>query len=161
MLNQATKAKLLKLVSTAYKHVGRPIDRQLLKLTDGRYTVQFWQPMGALHTVGSKTGSKRSNWVLSIPDDDRFVIVASNFGRTSDPAWYRNLVANPDVRLSFRGRTTPFRARTTEGEERERLWQTKVTAQMPIFAVYEGTAAPRVIPVVVLEPLTSPETASS
>ena len=157
-MNEDTKATWLKRLSKAYGRVGRPIDRRLLTLTGGRFTIQFWQPMGALHTIGHKTGAKRANWVLSIPDNARFVIVASNFGRTTHPAWYRNLDANPDVRLTFHGRSKAFRARTTSGEERQHLWDTKVTTQMPIFAVYEGTAAPREIPVVVLEP---PPAASS
>jgi len=82
-------------------------------------------------------------------DGDRFVIVASKGGAPVHPDWYRNLRGDPNVELQVLGEVFPARARTAEGEERERLWQL-VNQQWPDYDSYQ-TKTDREIPVVVLE----------
>jgi len=70
-------------------------------------------------------------------------------GAPKHPGWYRNLVKNPEVRVQVKGDVFQARARTAEGEERERLWKL-VNRQWPDYDAYQRRTE-RQIPVVVLE----------
>jgi deazaflavin-dependent oxidoreductase (nitroreductase family) len=108
-------------------------------------------PMLLLHTRGARTGADRVNPVVYGREGDDLVIFASKAGAPTHPDWYHNLVANPDVSAEVGTETLPFRARVTEGEERDRLWS-RQKELMPGFADYEAKTT-REIPVVVLEPV--------
>jgi deazaflavin-dependent oxidoreductase (nitroreductase family) len=83
--------------------------------------------------------------------DDRTVAVfASKGGAPTNPAWYTNLKAHPEVTIEIGTETRKARARIAEGDERERIFE-RQKALYPNFAKYEERAAPRLIPVVVLE----------
>ena len=81
--------------------------------------------------------------------DDSWVIFASYGGAPKDPAWFGNLVAQPDVDIEVGTDTVAVRARVAEGDEREELWSAQ-KAEIPTFADYEAKTD-REIPVVVLE----------
>ena len=76
---------------------------------------------------------------------------ASKAGLPTNPDWYHNLVAHPDVTAEVGTDTHRFRARVAEGDERERIWSAQ-KADYPGFADYE-TKTTRQIPVVILEPV--------
>lgn len=126
--------------------------RALLKLTGGRYpkTILGMQPV-ELHTVGRKSGLRRSTMLTApILDEKQVVLVASKGGYQEHPDWYKNLAADPDVEITIDGETKPMRARTASPEEKSALWPT-------IVATYKGYAGyqrntEREIPVVILEP---------
>jgi proline iminopeptidase len=102
-----------------------------------------------LTTKGRKSGEPRSTPLIYEEDGDSYVIVASKGGAPEDPGWYRNLEQEPNVELQVLDEVFPARARTAEGEERERLWQL-VNQQWPDYDSYQ-TKTDREIPVVVLE----------
>ena len=102
-----------------------------------------------LTTKGRKTGQARTSPLIYEEDGDRYVVVASKGGAQTHPRWYLNLRENPNVVLQVLDEVFPARARTAEGEERERLWQL-VTKQWPDYDRYQ-TKTDREIPVVVLE----------
>jgi proline iminopeptidase len=102
-----------------------------------------------LTTKGRKSGEPRTIPLIYEGDGDRYVIVASKGGAPEHPGWYRNLQKDPNVELQVRDEVFPARARTAEGEERERLWQL-VNEQWPDYDSYQ-TRTDREIPVVVLE----------
>ena len=102
-----------------------------------------------LTTRGRKSGEQRTTPLIYEEDGDRYVIVASQGGAPTHPGWYRNLAKDPNVELQVRDEVFPARARTAEGEERERLWQV-VNHQWPDYDSYQ-TKTEREIPVVVLE----------
>ena len=52
-----------------------------------------------LHHTGAKTGTSRINPLVYLPDGDRYVIFASKAGAPTNPDWYHNLMANPDVTI--------------------------------------------------------------
>ena len=106
-----------------------------------------------LHTTGSKTGKERVNPLMYRNDGDRFVVFASKGGAPKDPDWYRNLLANPMVKIEVGTDTIEAKARVAEPEERERIW-TVHTKEYPVFARYEQKSG-REIPVIILEPITS------
>jgi deazaflavin-dependent oxidoreductase (nitroreductase family) len=106
-------------------------------------------PMVLLHTVGARSGEERVNPLVYQADGDRIAIFGSKAGAPTHPAWYHNLLANPDVTVELGPDTVPMRARVADGEERERIWSRQKEI-MPGFADYEANT-PRVIPVVILE----------
>ena len=77
------------------------------------------------------------------------VIFATKGGAPTDPDWYHNLLAHPDVTVEVGTEIVPVRARVAEGDERDRLWSLQKEL-MPGFAEYEAKTT-RQIPVVVLE----------
>jgi deazaflavin-dependent oxidoreductase (nitroreductase family) len=102
-----------------------------------------------LTTTGRKTGEPRTTPLIYEEDGDRLVIVASKGAAPAHPGWYLNLHKDPDVEVQVLDDVFPARARTAEGEERERLWQL-VNQQWPDYDNYQ-TKTDREIPVVVLE----------
>jgi proline iminopeptidase len=102
-----------------------------------------------LTTTGRKSGRKTTTPLIYDLDDDNPVIVASKGGAPRHPGWYRNLLKNPEVEVQIKGETFPARARTAEGEERERLWEL-MNVMWPHYAEYQEKTD-REIPVVVLE----------
>jgi deazaflavin-dependent oxidoreductase (nitroreductase family) len=102
-----------------------------------------------LTTTGRKSGEPRTTPLIYAEDGDRYVIVASKGGAPDDPGWYKNLVKTPEVELQVLDDVFPARARTAEGEERDRLWR-KVNEVWPHYDEYQ-TRTDREIPVVVLE----------
>jgi deazaflavin-dependent oxidoreductase (nitroreductase family) len=104
-----------------------------------------------LTTTGAKSGQQRVNPLAFTRDGDRYVVIASKGGYPSNPDWYHNLVAHPEVTVEADGQRFRARAVVTEGAERERLFDAQA-ALMPNFAEYQ-TKTSRTIPVVVLEPI--------
>ncbi len=107
-------------------------------------------PMLLLHNLGRKSGDERVNPVVYQRVGDDWAVFASFGGAPSNPAWYHNLMAHPDVTIEVGTETIPVRAREAQGEERQRIWE-KQKADMPGFAEYEVKAGDRLIPVVILE----------
>jgi deazaflavin-dependent oxidoreductase (nitroreductase family) len=107
-------------------------------------------PMVILHTTGAKTGAERVHPLVYAPRGDQVVVFASKAGAPSHPAWYLNLVANPDATIEIGDETRRVTARVAEGAEREEIWSKQKHA-MPGFADYEQKTT-RQIPVVILEP---------
>ncbi len=103
----------------------------------------------ALSTTGRKSGLERKTALICGFDGDACVVVASMGGAPAHPQWYLNLEANPEGAVQMRADRFPARARTAEGEERERLWKV-MTAVWPNYDEYTKRTS-RVIPVVVLE----------
>jgi deazaflavin-dependent oxidoreductase (nitroreductase family) len=102
-----------------------------------------------LTTKGRKTGESRTAPLIYENVDGGYVIVASKGGTPEHPGWYENLVKDPQVGVQVKDEVFPARARTAEGEERERLW--KLAAQQwPDYDAYQRKTD-REIPVVVLE----------
>jgi deazaflavin-dependent oxidoreductase (nitroreductase family) len=102
-----------------------------------------------LTTKGRSSGEPRTTPLIYAQDDGRYVIVASQGGAPEHPGWYRNLSREPQVELQVQDEVFPARARTAQGEERERLWE-KVNEVWPHYEEYQQRTD-RVIPVVVLE----------
>jgi deazaflavin-dependent oxidoreductase (nitroreductase family) len=134
-----------------YLNVANPVDRRLLPATNGRLSLSIGQPVLCLEVRGAKTGKIRRTPLLFAELDGSLVIIASATGRPKHPAWFRNIVANPRVKVfAPGGRTGEYEARMAEGEERERGWQAALDVY-PGFEVYEGrTSGIREIPVVIL-----------
>ncbi|HEX2392481.1 MAG TPA: nitroreductase family deazaflavin-dependent oxidoreductase [Solirubrobacterales bacterium] len=103
-----------------------------------------------LDHVGAKSGVERTSPLLYVEDGSNLVIVASKGGFPKHPAWFHNLIANPDTNVQVGSELRPVHARVARPEERERLWAMAIRA----YRGYEDYRArtEREIPLVVLEP---------
>ena len=121
------------------------------KATGGRFLTKLQgNDMVLLTTTGRKSGQQRTTTLLSIPDGENWIVIASNGGNTMDPAWYLNLKANPYVELQVGAETMSMRAETAGTEERARLWPIIVAANKGYQGYQDGVE--REIPVVILKP---------
>jgi F420H(2)-dependent quinone reductase len=103
-----------------------------------------------IHTTGRRSGKPRTNGLFYLLEGEDLVVVASNAGSESEPAWFRNLRAHPEADVEIAGRRRPVLARVATNEEAVRLWP-RLDVANPNYADYRAKAG-RPIPIVVLEP---------
>lgn len=106
-------------------------------------------PMVLVTTTGAKSGKRRTTPLVYLPDGERVVVFASKAGAPTNPAWYHNLIANPDVTIEVGTEEYRATAVEVEGTEREELYR-RQAEKFPSFAEYEKKTE-RVIPVIALE----------
>ena len=140
--------------SDAFLKGMNAVHRVIMAVTGGK---AGWQvgvmPVVELTTVGRKSGEKRTVLLTSpIQEGDDVVIVASRGGDDHHPAWYLNLVANPQVEARVKGGpTVAMIARTATPEERTRWWPSVESAYKGYRSYQQRTS--REIPLVVLSPV--------
>ena len=105
-----------------------------------------------LITRGRKSGNTSTLPLLYGESGGAFVIIASKGGAPAHPAWYLNLVAEPECKIQVGLDHYKVRARVAEGNEREELWRLMEEIYLP-YNDYQA-ATERKIPVVVLDPIT-------
>ena len=105
-----------------------------------------------LHHTGARTGADRVCPLAYQRVGESFAVFASKAGAPDNPAWYHNLIANPDASVEVGTETFPVKARVAEPAERDVIWS-RQKERAPHFAQYEQKAAPRKIPVIVLDPV--------
>ena len=110
------------------------------------------QTLLLLHHTGAKSGTERVNPLVYRQVGGSYAIFASAAGGPRDPQWFRNLVAHPDVSVEVGNDTVNVRARVADPDERAAIYARQREA-MSNFADYEKSAAPREIPVVLLDPV--------
>ena len=106
------------------------------------------KPLVLVHHIGAKSGKARVSPLVPLLEDGRIFVFASKGGSDSNPDWYGNLVANPNVTVELGTETFPATARTLVGEERDEIYA-KQSAVEPQFGEYQRLTT-RVIPVVEL-----------
>jgi len=107
-------------------------------------------PLLLLHHSGAKSGKGRINPLAYLTDAERYVVFASKGGAPTNPDWYHNLKAQPNVTVEVGTDTIDAVASEATGAERERLFRTQAE-RVPQFADYEKQTD-RVIPVIILTP---------
>jgi F420H(2)-dependent quinone reductase len=129
------------------------IHNRVYRLSGGRVAGKIGKaPVLLLTTTGRKSGQARTNPLLYAPaGDNGYMVIASKGGAPQHPLWYLNLEANPLAAVTVGRETRQVRARTAEGEERERLWRSLADVY-PSYDKYAEKTSRR-IPVVVLEPV--------
>ena len=107
-------------------------------------------PLLLLTTTGARTGIPRTRPLTYLVDNDRYVVVAANAGAPEHPAWYHNLVLQPEVVIEVGETTWTATAVVLSGAEREALLQ-RFESTYPVTAGYQAKTD-RKIPVVALYP---------
>ena len=106
-------------------------------------------PTLLLTTTGRRSGARHTMPLIYGEVDDAYVIIGSKGGAPTQPAWYHNLRAEPQVELQVGAEVFAALARVAQGAQRQKLWQ-HMAALYPPFLEYQNKTA-REIPVVVLE----------
>jgi proline iminopeptidase len=129
--------------------------RGFVRLSGGRAGTKFrGQPLILLTTKGRKTGKDRTWPLVGLPIDVEhprkgWVVVGSNGGHDTHPAWYLNLQADPAATVQAGTETTKVRSRDATAAERAVFWP-KFVDTLGTYAEYQE-ATDREIPVVMLE----------
>ena len=105
-------------------------------------------PLLLLHTIGARTGKPRINPVMYLQDGKRYLVFASKGGADTNPDWYYNLKAHPDIQIEVGDETIDVHADEVLGAERNNLFKRQATLY-PAFAGYQRQTK-RTIPVIAL-----------
>jgi len=138
----------MKLRPAAIRAMGRS-HRVLYRLSGGRLLGRVaGMPVLLLTTTGRRSGRARTTPLTYFELGSDLVVVASNGGEDSAPAWWRNLCDEPRATVTRGSRTEPVVARPATEDEHARLWPL-ITTTHPGYAAYARRTT-RPIPVVVL-----------
>ena len=102
-----------------------------------------------LTTKGRKSGELRELPLIYGTSGEDYLIVASKGGADTPPAWYLNLVADPEVEVQVKGDRFKAHAREATPQEKPEMWQT-MTKEWPAYDDYQKKTE-RPIPIIVLE----------
>ena len=108
-----------------------------------------------LHHTGARSGAERVTPLAYQWVGDSFAVFAVfavKAGSPENPSWFHNLLAYPETVTEVGTRTVRVRARLAQPAERDVIYS-RQKQRHPAFAQYEVKAAPRKIPVVVLDPV--------
>ena len=101
-----------------------------------------------LTTTGRTSGEPRTTPLIHTVDGDRWIVIASKGGAPEHPAWFQNMVADPNATIQVQAEEIPVVMSTADGDERARLWA-EMRKEWPSYDDY-AKKTDREIPVVVL-----------
>jgi deazaflavin-dependent oxidoreductase (nitroreductase family) len=104
-------------------------------------------PLLLLNTTGAKSGKPFTHPLLYLADQERLFIFAAKNGTPTNPDWYYNLLAHPQV-VELGTERFQATAVVLEGEGRDWIYAKQVE-RMPGFAEYQKKTS-RQIPVIEL-----------
>jgi deazaflavin-dependent oxidoreductase (nitroreductase family) len=115
-------------------------------------TMGFGRGLVLVHNIGARSGQERINPVANIREaDGSRLIAASAGGAPTNPDWYRNLLAHPDVTIETPEGIEQVHVTDLQGAERDAAWE-RFKQMSDGFAGYEKKTD-RVIPVLRLTPV--------
>ncbi len=127
------------------------INAFLIRLTGGRLGGRLGdQTVLLLNTTGRKSGKAYNTPISYYRDGNNYLVVASNWGKESHPAWYFNLKHQPRAIIQIGAAKISVEAHDAEGDDYERLWKL-VTGLNSQFVQYQKGLVRR-IPIVILTP---------
>ncbi len=98
---------------------------------------------------GRTSGKVRKIALMRVEHDGAYALIASIGGAPKNPAWYGNLVADPNVMIQDGPEPHDYIVREAVGEERS-LWWERAVAVFPTYDEYRQKTE-RTIPVLVAE----------
>jgi deazaflavin-dependent oxidoreductase (nitroreductase family) len=107
-------------------------------------------PLLLLHHTGSRSGKARLNPMMYLKDGDRYLVFASKGGADTNPDWYYNMKAHPDVQIEVGDETIDVHAEEITGPERDMFYKRQASIY-PTFSQYQQKTK-RMIPVIALKP---------
>jgi deazaflavin-dependent oxidoreductase (nitroreductase family) len=136
-----------------FKKINR-FEAPFIKATGGRLKLSLNLPMVVLTSVGARSGEHREVPLAYFTDGDDVVLIASNYGGKTHPAWYHNLRAHPECQLHIGPRGGCFMAMEAVGADRARLYELAVDRLSHVFALHDKRSGEaRTIPVMRLTPV--------
>lgn len=103
-----------------------------------------------LTVIGRRSGKSYRLGLIYGESEGRYIVIGSKGGAPEHPAWFLNLVANPEVQVQIRERSFHAKARVATGGERAVLWKMMIGLFGGYADVQKNTE--REFPVIVLEP---------
>lgn len=127
---------------------GHSLDNFVHRISGGRWTslapFLFGFPTAVLECTGAKSGKSYQIPLVVVPYENSVLLVASNWGRPRNPAWYYNVSKHPQVKLHYGGEAHPYNAREVEDElEYARMWEV-ITELNAGYAAYRRRAGRRI-----------------
>ena len=134
--------QVLKLHEQIYRRTGGRVGHRMIGV-----------PTLLLDSTGRRTGKTRTNALVYARDGEDYLVVASNGGSDSPPAWLHNVRAHPDVEIQIgRGRSNgTARAVEASDPDYQRLWKIVNDNNHDRYIAYQAQTT-RPIPVVVVSP---------
>lgn len=124
----------------------------LYRLTRGKFGGKIGSmPVLLLTTTGGKTGRTRTTALSYFEHDGGYVIIGSNGGFVTHPAWFHNLTRNPRAMVEINDRRSEVEAATAGPEKRPQLWA-RLMELAPGYQAYANKTR-REIPIVTLRPV--------
>jgi deazaflavin-dependent oxidoreductase (nitroreductase family) len=99
---------------------------------------------------GRKSGKVRKIALMRVEHDGCYATVASRGGAPTNPEWYANLLADPNVTIQDGAQPADFVVREISGDEKA-VWWARSVGVFPPYAEYQSKTA-RAIPVLIAEP---------
>ncbi len=117
------------------------------RANEGKVAMFADYPVVILHTIGARSGKQLLiPLVLTITDEDEWVLYGSFAGAKKHPGWVYNLRANPQIDIEFGTEQFPVNiVEFSADEARARVAHQATVSEQ--FAAYVTSAAPREIPV--------------
>src|SRR5690349_1765192 len=109
-------------------------------------------PLLLINHKGARTGKSRTNPVMYLKDGSRYLVFASKGGAPTNPDWYHNLKAHPNVKIEVGSETIDVLAEEIVGPEHEKIYS-RQSKLYPQFAQYQQKAK-RIIPIIAFTPKT-------
>lgn len=135
-------------------HRLSPLGVWVMRRTRGSLAGRFKVHALVLTTVGRRSGRSRDVVLQYFPDGDAFVVVATNDGGATDPAWYLNLAASGKAHVEVDGRRVAVSVTELAGEDAAAWWQ-RIVSWSPDYERY-ARAASRNFPILRLVPVPEP-----
>ncbi len=124
--------------------------KHLMELTGGKIGGRLGpQKILLLNHAGRRSGRTYTTPLSYYRDGDRYLVVASNWGKENHPQWFLNLMARPRTTIQLKGESVEVEASQARDDEYERLWSL-VTGQNRSYITYQDGLGRR-IPIVILE----------
>jgi deazaflavin-dependent oxidoreductase (nitroreductase family) len=106
-------------------------------------------PLLLLTTTGAKSGEPRISPLVYLSEGGRIYVFAGNRGAPTNPGWYHNLVAHPDVMVDLGSEKFEAKATVVNSAEGERLGRIQIQ-KIPALAELAAKVT-RKVPVILLE----------
>ena len=149
--NDSYNDRQVKVGGVVIKVMSR-LTTRLYRLTDGRIGGKFLKGTDGVlvTTIGRHSGEPHTVPLLFMEDGADLILVASQGGMPSNPAWYYNVIEHPEVTVNRRGVETEMVAREVGADERAALWP-RLVDMYADFTDYQQRTD-RTIPVIRLSP---------
>ncbi len=130
------------------------IHRSLYRVSTGRLGLRppraTQYGLMRLTAMGRRTGRERSVMLAYFEDGPDLVTLAMNGWASEEPAWWLNLLADPEAEVQLVDEVRRVTASSATDQERDRLWRrwSEIDEKLDAYAARRGTETT----VVVLKP---------
>ena len=140
--------------NSAIRNVERTVGtlhRELYRRSGGRVGGSMrGMSVGLLTTRGRKSGRMYTRPLMYLTEGENILIIASARGQSSNPGWYYNLLADPNVTMQIHNQIRAMVAEPQTGTDRARHWE-RIVREHSMFEDFQRKTT-REIPVVLLRP---------